>query len=124
MRRHKTSTHCAIIQKKLSDIFLRKSKDPRFERITVSRVEMDSDSSFAKVYVSIFPAENIENLVVALNNAAGFLSSSLGKSLKTRNTPKLFFVYDAGFDYSVQIESLIKEHLSHTEEDDSVSDLT
>ncbi|MGK5092528.1 30S ribosome-binding factor RbfA [Deltaproteobacteria bacterium TL4] len=109
MRHNRAGNYNVLVQKKLSEILLRKSKDPRFERVTVSRVETDSDCSFAKVYVSIFPSDETDALVESLNRAAGFFSSSLGKILYTRNTPKLVFVYDAGFDYSMEIESLLKE---------------
>ena len=99
MRTRKES-HKTLIQRKLSEIILRESKDPRFERVTISHVDVAKDLSFAKVYVSVFPTEENEALIESLNHAAGFFSFRLGKNLKTRNTPKLMFVYDSGFDYS------------------------
>jgi len=109
MRKIKGGIQNALIQRKLSQILLKESKDPRFERVTISRVEAVKGLSMAHIYFSIFPAENIEKLVDALNCAAGFFSHCLGHALKTRNTPQLIFIYDKGFDYSNQIETVLKK---------------
>ncbi|MBF0350569.1 MAG: 30S ribosome-binding factor RbfA [SAR324 cluster bacterium] len=100
----------AMVHKKLSEILFRKSKDPRFQRVTISRVEMDMDSTYAKIYIAMFPPEHVEDVVISLNKAAGFFSSHLGKTLHTRHTPKLVFVYDHGFDDSMQIDSILREN--------------
>ncbi|MBF0280638.1 MAG: 30S ribosome-binding factor RbfA [SAR324 cluster bacterium] len=115
MRKSKGGIHNALIHRKLSEILLRESKDPRFERVTISRVEAVKGLSLAQIYFSIYPPENIEELTESLNHAAGFFSNCLGHALKTRNTPRLIFIYDKGFDYSSQIDTLIK----NVSEDDS-----
>ena len=118
MRRHKSFNQGVTIQRRLSEILIKKSKDPRFAKVTVTRVESDHDSSFAKVYVATFPPEGIEALIESLNRAAGFFSANLGKVLKTRHTPKLLFVYDRGFDYSTEIEEVMKKvSFSESQED-------
>ena len=108
MARSRFGNHNAMIHRKLAEILLRETKDPRFRRLTISRVEAASDMSFAKVYFSIFPSELVEELGVSLNRAAGFFSRTLGRSLDTRNTPKLIFVHDKGFDHSTRIDQLLK----------------
>ena len=109
MRHSKRTNHNAVIHRKLSEILVRESKDPRFHKLTISRVEASSDLSFAKVFFSIFPAEAIEELEASLNHAAGFFSWTLGKSLKTRNTPRLVFIYDEGFEHSVRVNELLSQ---------------
>lgn len=111
--RYRKDLHNGMIQRKLSEIILRESKDPRFKRVTVSRVDAATDMSSAKIYYSIFPPEQIEKLTQSLNNAAGFFSQRLGKALTTRNTPKLIFIYDAGFDYSVEMDQILLKNSSH-----------
>ena len=64
--------------------------------------------SSAKVHVSIFPSKKQEELIKSLNLASGFFSTQLGKILKTRNTPQLSFIYDAGYDHSDAIEKLLR----------------
>ncbi len=109
MRKGKSGIQSALIQRKLSEIFLRESKDPRFERVTISRVKVDRGCSFAQVYFSIYPPEDIEELTSSLNNAAGFFSNCLGHALKTKHTPRLIFIYDKGFDYSREFDEVLKK---------------
>tara|TARA_B100000686_G_C16216384_1_gene677984 strand:- start:88 stop:444 length:357 start_codon:yes stop_codon:yes gene_type:complete len=102
----------SLVHKRLSEVLLFKSNDPRFTNVTISRVEASGNLTFAKVFVSVFPPEGHNELIKSLNNASGFLSRQLGRVLKTRNTPQLIFKYDTGFDHSDEIETLLKGILS------------
>ena len=104
----KTNTS-SLIQRRLSEVLLFESSDPRFSNVTISRVEASGNMAFAKVFVSVFPPEGHENLVKSLNQASGFFSRQLGQVLSTRNTPQLLFKYDSGYDHSDEIETLLKE---------------
>ena len=120
MRRAGHSHLKTLVHRKLTQILHRESSDPRFEGITISRVETSPDLSFARVLVSHAAIWNSGNpsgideeqqiqLIDSLNRASGFSSKKLGKSLNSRNTPKLHFVYDSGFDHSDEIEQLIRQ---------------
>ena len=98
----------SLLHRRLSEILLFESNDPRFRNVTISRVEASGNLSFAKIFVSIFPPEGQKDLINSLNNASGFLSRKLGQVLSTRNTPQLTFEYDSGFDHSDEIETLLK----------------
>ena len=99
----------SLIQRRLSEVLLFESSDPRFSNVTISRVEASDNMAFAKVFVSVFPPEGHDNLIKSLNHASGFFSRQLGQVLSTRNTPQLLFKYDSGFDHSDEIESILKE---------------
>ena len=98
----------SLVHKRLSEVLIFESNDPRFSNVTISRVEASGNLSFAKVFVSIFPPEGQEDLIKSLNQASGFFSRQLGQVLNTRNTPQLIFKYDSGFDHSDEIETLLK----------------
>ena len=98
----------SLVHKRLSEILLFESNDPRFSNVTISRVEASGNLTLAKVFVSIFPPKGKDDLIKSLNNASGFFSKQLGQVLKTRNTPQLIFKYDSGFDHSDEIETLLK----------------
>ena len=98
----------SLVHRRLSEVLLFESNDPRFTNVTISRVEASGNLSFAKVFVSIFPPEGQEDLIKSLNHASGFFSRQLGQVLNTRNTPQLVFKYDSGFDHSDEIETLLK----------------
>lgn len=111
MKKTGRSSFSTLVHRRLSEILLFESKDPRFSKVTISRVEAAPNMSSARVHFSIFPSTGQQELVDSLNKAAGFFSIQLGKVLKTRNTPQLTFVYDAGFDHSDEIEILLRNVL-------------
>ena len=117
MKKTGRSNVSTLIHRRLAEILLFESKDPRFSKVTISRVEAAPNMSSARVHVSVFPSEGEEELITSLNRAAGFFSSQLGKVLKTRNTPQLKFIYDAGFDYSDEIEILLRNILPKDSEE-------
>ena len=123
MKKTGRSSFSTLVQRRLSEILLFESKDPRFKRVTISRVEAAPNMSSAKVHVTIFPSTGQRKLVDSLNNAAGYFSIQLGKVLKTRNTPQLTFVYDAGFDHSDEIEMLLRSVLPKVSDQSQESDL-
>ena len=73
-------------------------KDPRVSNfLSINRVDVSSDLSYAKVYVSTFLSDaQLEKGVDGLNNAAGFIQSSIAKKLRIRKFPKFTFVVDKG----------------------------
>ncbi|MEC7886326.1 MAG: 30S ribosome-binding factor RbfA [SAR324 cluster bacterium] len=123
MKKTGRSSFSTLVQRRLSEILLFESKDPRFKRVTICRVEAAPNMSSAKVHVTIFPSTGQQKLVDSLNNAAGYFSIQLGKVLKTRNTPQLTFVYDVGFDHSDEIEMLLRSVLPKVSDQSQESDL-
>ena len=105
-----------LIQEKIGILILSgQIKDPRVNSmLSVTRVQVAKDMSFAKVFISSFQDEKrgIKG-VEGLNSASGFIQNHLGKQLKTRNTPKLLFVYDSsikeGFEINRKIDGLVSE---------------
>lgn len=96
------------IHQKLSAIIQREANDPRFTWVTITGVKLANDQSFATVTYTCFkPTTDIDSLTASLNRAAGFFSHALGRSLKSRSTPKLRFDYDPGFDYAQEMDELL-----------------
>lgn len=76
---------------------IRELKDPRVmgKMLTVVRVEVSSDASYAKVYVSdIKGIESAKEAVKGLTAATGFIRREVGTKLHLRKTPELKFVAD------------------------------
>lgn len=100
------------IQEKVSMMILSGLvKDPRVSTLlSVTRVAVTNDFSQATVYISSIQQEAaVEKGVAALNHAAGFIQKHLGKSLKTRNTPKLHFRHDRGIKDSFEMNRILQE---------------
>ena len=98
------------IRQKLSTILYREANDPRFFTVTITEVKLAKDLSFARVlYSSYGKTVDRDELTESLNRAAGFFSHTLGRSLKTRVTPKLRFDYDPGFDHAERIDEVLDQ---------------
>ena len=69
-------------------IFSGKIKDPRVSNfLSINRVEVSGDLAYAKVYVSSFmDAHKTKQGVRGLENAAGFIRTSLAKKLHIHQT--------------------------------------
>ncbi|MBE6774435.1 MAG: 30S ribosome-binding factor RbfA [Clostridia bacterium] len=76
---------------------IRELKDPRVtgKMLTVVRVEVSSDASYAKVYVSDLKGiESAREAVKGLTAATGYIRREVGSRLHLRKTPELKFVAD------------------------------
>lgn len=96
------------IQRELSDLF-RELKDPRISKLlSIIKVDLSADLSYATVYVSAIEGydKSVES-VKGLKSAAGFLRRELGLRLKLRKTPELRFVADNSIEHSAHISRII-----------------
>ncbi len=105
-----------LMQEKIGALIVeRRIKDHRVDPfLSVSRVTVSRDLSYADVYVSSFQDESaVERGVQGLQSAAGFIQSQLNAQMHIRQTPKLRFHADeslrAGFDLVKKIEDLSGE---------------
>ena len=96
------------IERELSAL-LREVKDPRVsELISIVKVNVSGDLSYATVYVSaIEGSEKTKESVKGLKSAAGFLRRELGKRLSLRKIPELRFVADDSIIKSAEISRII-----------------
>ena len=74
-------------------------KDPRVSTfMTIDRVEVSGDLSYAKVYVSSFVDDNsTKRGAEGLQSAAGFIQSTIAKKLSIYKFPKLTFIADYSY---------------------------
>ena len=92
-----------------------KIKDPRVNAfLSVSRIQVSRDFSWADVYVSTFrPETSLARGVEGLQSAAGFIQSQLAKEMRIRQTPKLRFHEDLsireGFEMVKKLEDLTSQ---------------
>ena len=99
------------IQRLLPDLIRDEVKDPRVATglITITAVEVSSDLSIAKVFVTVLGSPDPEGTLDALNRASAFLRSELAPRLRVRTVPSLRFVYDTSVERGVRLTRLIEE---------------
>jgi ribosome-binding factor A len=105
----RTDRIAEMMQRKLAQLIQQEIKDPRLTGlITVSAVQVASDLSHAKVYVTAFNMGK-KLLLDILHAASGFLRTSLARSMDLRTVPALHFVYDESIEYGKNLSRLIDE---------------
>lgn len=98
------------MKKELSDIFQREIKDPRIGFITITGVDVTGDLQQATVYISVIgDDEQVNETLLGLEKAKGFIRTEVGKRIRLRHTPELFFKFDESIAYGDRIEKLLKE---------------
>jgi ribosome-binding factor A len=101
-----------LLQKELSDIFLLMTKDKmRGTLISVSTVRVSPDLSLAKVYLSIFPSENTENVMAYIEEKKWNIRHDLAARVRfqLRKVPEIAFFADDSLDYLENIDKLLKQ---------------
>ena len=115
MASYKMSRTSEDILRELTAI-LRTVKDPRVNgpqgtgMLSIVRVEVTNDMSYATVYISSMDGlEAAKEAVKGLKSAAGYMRRELGQALHLRHVPELRFVADSSIEYSVNIYKKLEE---------------
>ena len=85
------------IRAEISIILRDEVKDPRLEGLTIIKVELSKDIKKAFVFFSPLNSFNdvdLKEVEEVLENAKGFIRSSLGKKMKIKRLPELCFEED------------------------------
>ena len=91
---------------------IRELKDPRImdKLLTVVRVEVSSDASFAKVYISAMDGlDTAKTAVKGLESATGYIRKEVGKRLRLRKTPELKFIADNSIEHGMNITKIMDD---------------
>ena len=97
------------MMKEIADILLKDVRDSRIKGIvSVTDIELASDYSFAKVYVSVFGNDEEKALSLeALKEKESHVRYEIGKRIRLRLTPKIEFHLDDSLERGSRISALI-----------------
>lgn len=85
-------------------------KDPRLGFLSILRVDVAPDMSFARVYVSVFGSqEEREATIEALEHAKGFIRRQLAPRLSLRTIPQLRFILDRSMEHAENVARILAE---------------
>ncbi len=94
-------------------------KDPRVAAVTVTRVDVTQDLSYADVYVRTLTNDvPLDDAIAGLESAEGFIRRRLGRDLHIRRIPDFRFHADRSLEHVQRIEVLLEEALGQHEHDD------
>ena len=101
-----------LIQKELSEIFQREIKSQGSIMFTVTKVNVTSDMSYARVYLSVLAPdrEAKTGVVKEVNAMSRNIRGMLGDRIRfqIRVIPELQFFEDDSLDYIENIDNLLK----------------
>ena len=101
-----------LIQKEMGTIFQRKDpKSFRGRMVTVTVVRISPDLQIAKVYLSIYPSKDSEEIIQLIREDTSELRYELGNKIRNqvKKIPELKFFIDDTLDYIDNIDNLLKE---------------
>ena len=101
----------SLIQKEMSMIFQRMSNEYLNKLISVTIVRMSPDLGFAKIYLSIFPEQQKDEVFESVLESSGKLRFELGNRIKNqvRKIPEVHFYIDDSLDYAEKIDDLLNK---------------
>lgn len=117
MSTHRTARIAEEIKKELSQMIREEIKDHRVQGlISITSVEVTNDLRFAKVYVSkLGDVSEINDVLIGLEKASGYLRSELAKRLQLRMTPELIFKADTSLEYGAKINQILSGIIPNSE---------
>ena len=96
------------IQKILSDILLKRVKDPRLKSASITGVKMSRDLRIARVYFITSDNQNtVDKTIDGFKSALGYVKYKLASELGLRYMPELRFFYDESFEYGIHIDTIL-----------------
>ncbi|HLN20233.1 MAG TPA: 30S ribosome-binding factor RbfA [Bacteroidales bacterium] len=100
-----------LIQKELAEIFIKKGNElAHGSLLSITKVRISPDLSFAKVFISIFPAKNQEEVLKTVQEHNSRIRFDLGQKIRTqlRIVPEIAYQIDDSLDYIDNIDRLLK----------------
>jgi len=104
-----------LIKREIAHIIQCELKDPGIGFVTISAVEVSADLKHAKIFYTVLGDEDSKSKsACALKRASGFIQREIGRRLRLKYTPEIFFQFDGSVEYGAHIEELIQK--IHTNE--------
>ena len=101
----------------LSDILLREITDPRLEMVTITGARVSDDLRHADVYYSLIGDENRwTEAKEGFRSSKGYIKKSLGRKLRMKYLPDLFFREDRSLEGGEKIDRILSQVLTENED--------
>jgi ribosome-binding factor A len=100
-----------LIQKEMAGIFLKKQGEiAPGKMVSITKVRISPDLSFAKIYVSIFPSNSNDQVLKSIQEHSSKIRYEMGQKTRSqlRIVPEIAFYIDDSLDYIDNIDRLLK----------------
>lgn len=93
-----------LIRRIVSEVIMRELKDPRIGFVTVTGVELSKDYAEAKIGISILGSSaEVRKGMEGIRSSSGYVQKLLGKELKIRILPRVYFYLDKSVEEAVEM---------------------
>jgi ribosome-binding factor A len=100
-----------LIQKEVADIFLKRGSElAHGKMVSVTKVRVSPDLSFAKVFICIYPSTGQDDILKAIQDHSPKIRFEMGQKIRRqlRIVPEIAFFIDDSLDYIDKIDKLLK----------------
>jgi ribosome-binding factor A len=101
-----------LVQKEIGNIFIHFTKSV-YKNVIISAnvVRVSPDLGLAKIYVSVFPNDKMQEILDFINEHKGQIRYELGSKVRhqLRRVPELAFFLDDSFDYMENIDNVLNK---------------
>jgi len=109
-----------LIKREIAHIIQYELKDPGIGFVTITAVEVSADLKHAKIFYTVLGNEDSKTKSAsALRRASGFIQHEIGRKLRLKYTPEIFFQFDGSVEYGAHIEELIQKIHTNKKPDQS-----
>jgi len=98
----------SLLLEALSLILIEELREVSSALVTVTRVDVPADLQSARVYLSVFGAEDPAPIFTHLERRTGQIRKCLASAVKLKYNPMLFFTLDPSADMSERIDRLLR----------------
>ena len=97
------------MQRQLMGILRDEIKDPRVGFITITKVDMTPDLRYARIFFTILGgAVQVKSAMAGLEKATAYIRYLIAQRMDFRFVPEIVFKFDAGPQYSLQVEEALR----------------
>jgi len=100
-----------LLQKEVADIFLKRGGElAHGKMVSITKVRVSPDLSFAKIYVSIYPSAGQDDVLKSIHDHSSKIRFEMGQKVRRqlRIVPEIAFYIDDSLDYIDKIDRLLK----------------
>ena len=106
---HKKNRLESKIQQEINSMFRKGLQDQRLRFVSITKVELNHDYSFAKIFWDTFDSTKVPEVEKAVESSKGKIRCLLAPTLKIRQVPQLHFEYDSQYEAELEITKLLEK---------------
>ncbi len=106
---HRVKKVESLIRQILAQMLAEEFIPPAGTILSLTKVSASGNLQEAKVYISVLPDQERENVVSVLKKRARFFQSMLNRKLRMRPVPKIIFVGDKQPLQAQEVETILEQ---------------